>query len=132
MTSFKASDALEPLEYDFKPYADAKGTVPEPTDDQVARFYADQARNLESALGEERLADVDMEDPVAVGRLLQSLNADDYGAMYDQLLDTHAAVCSDQPTREEVAALPFRLRRAWYGMVQGWLRPESSRPATDD
>jgi len=132
MPSFNAADAAEPLEYDFAPYADARGTVPEPSDDQVAEFYGNLSRNLERALGAERVADVDMTDPLEVGALFQSLTSEDHRAMYDSLLDLHAGVCSGEPSREQIAALPFRLRRAFYGMVQGWLRPESSRPATDD
>mgnify|MGYP006144150965 CR=1 FL=1 len=77
------------------------GTVPEPTDDQVAKFYADLSRQLENALGEDRLEGVDLEDPVVVGRLFAGLTSDDYEAMYDSLLDLHAHVCSDQPGREE-------------------------------
>jgi hypothetical protein len=63
--------------------------------------------------------------------LFASLDSDDHRAMYEQLLTLHADVCGGQPDREAIAALPFRLRRAWYGMVQGWLRPEASKPATD-
>lgn len=132
MTEFNAATAADPLKYDFNPYTDAKGTVPEPTDDQVAAFYGTLARQMENALGPERTEGVKMDDPLEVAKLLQSLDTDDYAKMYDQMLDLHADVCSGQPSRDDIAALPFRLRRAWYGMVQGWLRPESSRTATDD
>lgn len=132
MAKFDASTAVDPLEYDFKPYADVKGTVPEPTDDMVAKFYGDLGKQLEHALGEERLEGIDVTDPVDVGQLFQSLDTDDHVKMYEQLLALHADVCGGQPDREAIAALPFRLRRAWYGMVQGWLRPEASRPATSD
>lgn len=124
--SFDASKAVKPLNYDFKPYdPEAKGSVPEPTDDQVAEFYGHLAQQLERALGAERVAGVDLTDPVEVGGLFLSLDADDNRKVFEDLLDLHAAVCSDQPNREQIAALPFRLRRAWYGMVQGWLRPEA-------
>lgn len=128
---FKAEDAVEPLSYSFAPYHDSKGTVPEPTDDQVAAFYGDLGRQLELALGPERMAGVDVTDPIAVGGVFMSLTTDDHKKMYEQLLDLHAAVCSDSPGREVLEALPFRLRRAWYGAVQGWLRPEVSTPATN-
>lgn len=122
---FEAKDAVEPLEYDLKPYSDEKGTVPEPTSDQVAAFYADLSKQLEHALGEERLEGYDLNDPVEVSRLFMSLDADDNRRMYDALLDVHVAVCSGHPSREALEALPFRLRRAWFGAVQGWLRPEA-------
>lgn len=132
MTKFDAATAVEPLEYNFAPYHDAKGTVPEPTDDQVAAFYGDLGKQFEKSLGAERLEGVDVTDPLDVAKLFMSLDGDDHRAMYHQLLELHVAVCSGEPSREAIEALPFRLRRAWYGMVQGWLRPESSRPATDD
>lgn len=132
MTKFDASKAVEPLEFDFKPYHEAKGTVPEPTDDQVAQFYGDLGQQFRKALGEERTEGLDMTDPMDVGKLFQSLDGDDHKAMYDVLLELHSAVCSNEPGREAVEKLPFRLRRAWYGMVQGWLRPEASRSATDN
>ena len=132
MAKFTAADAGDPLEYDFRPHDDATGTVPEPTDDQVAEFYAALGRGLEDALGEERVAEVDLTSPYGVASLLGSLTADEHRAMYDYLLTTHADVCSGSPSREQIAALPFRLRRAFYGAVQEWLRPESSRTATDD
>lgn len=131
MPKFEAKDALEALEYDFAPYIEAKGAVPEPTDEQVSAFYGDLGRQLELALGAERVAGVDLTDPMQVGRLFMGLTAEDHRKMYDAALDVHAAVCSDHPSREDLAALPFRLRQAFYGMVQGWLRPEVSTPATN-
>lgn len=132
MSKFDAAKAVEPLEYDFKPYADVSGTVPEPTDDQVAKFYGDLGHQFELALGEERLEGHDMTEPADVAGLYLSLDADDHSRIYEQMLNLHAEVCSGQPDRDAIAALPFRLRRAWYGMVQGWLRPEVSTPATND
>lgn len=132
MAKFNAADALEPLEYDFQPYVAAKGTVPEPTDEQVADFYGNMGKQLEVALGAERVAGVDLTDPMQVGRLFMSLTVEDHRRMYDANLDLHSAVCGGQPSRDELAALPFRLRQAFYGMVQGWLRPEASKPATTD
>lgn len=132
MPSFTASDALEPLDYDFRPHFDAHGTVPEPTDDQVAQFYADLATQFERHLSADQLEGVDLTDPYDVARLARSLTADDNRKLYDGLLDLHAAVCGGEPSREAIDALPFRLKRHWYGMVQGWLRPESSSLATND
>jgi hypothetical protein len=35
---FKAAEFVEPLDFDFAPYADLKGTVPEPSDRAVNKF----------------------------------------------------------------------------------------------
>ncbi len=130
MAKFNAKDAVEPLEFDLAPYADAKGAVPEPTDDQVAEFYANLGKTMENALGDERVAGVDLTDPAQVGKLFAKLTAEDHRAMYGELLNVHAAVCGGRPSSDDLAALPFRLRQAFYGAVQEWLRPEASRPAT--
>jgi hypothetical protein len=132
MAKFTASDQLEPREYDFRPYADAQGTVPEPTDDQVAEFYSALNRQFQLAFSEERLEGIDTQDPYDVAKLVMSLDADENRALYDAMLDVHADVCSGQPSVSDLAALPFRLRRAFYGAVQGWLRPEALTPATND
>ena len=132
MPKFNAKDAVEPLEFDFAPFVEAKGVVPEPTDEQVAEFYGNLGDQLKIALGEERVKDLDLTDPLQVGKLFMSLTVEDHRKMYDANLDLHAAVCSGEPSREQLEALPFRLRQAFYGMVQGWLRPEASKPATND
>ncbi len=132
MATFKAADAAEPLDFDFAPYSDEKGTVPEPTDDQVAEFFAELPKTLERGLGAERLEGVDMMDPVSMAELMRTITAEDNRKCYDGLLDLYTTVCSKQPSREALEALPFRLRRAWYSAVPEWLRPESWRPATDD
>lgn len=131
MPEFKASNALEPLQFDFRPHSDVTGEVPEPTDDQVAEFYAGLSTQLKTTLGEERLDGYDLDQPAEVGRLFSTLTADEHKQLYTAMLDLHSAVCGGTPTREQTAELPYRLRQAWYGMVQGWLRPESSRPATN-
>lgn len=122
---FEAKSAVEPLEYDLAPYSDEKGTVPEPSSDMVAEFYANQSNQFERALGKERLEGFDLTDPMDVSRLMLSLTEDDNRLLYGAMLDLHVTVCSNQPSREALEALPFRLRRTWYGIVQGWLRPEA-------
>lgn len=130
MPKFNAATAVEPLEYDFRPHVECDGTVPEPTDSQVASFYADLANSFRDALGPERVNGVDWTDPSDVGELYQSITAEDNLKLYDRQLDVHAAVCGGSPSREQLEALPFQLRRVFYGMVQEWLRPEAETPAT--
>lgn len=132
MPKFDAATAVDPFEWDFNPRVDAHGTVPEPTDTQVARFYADLSNHLRDALGADRIEGVDLTDPFEVGTLFQSLTAEDNEQLYGRLLEIYAAVCSDSPNRDQLAALPFQVRRKFYGMVQEWLRPEAETPATND
>ena len=129
---FDATEDVDPLEFNFAPYADAKGVVPEPSEAQVAAFYVGLSSNMERALGKDRMAGVDPTDPLSMADLLQSLTEEDQAKLGDSLLELHANVCGGEPSREHIAALPFRLRRMFYGAVQGWLRPEGWKPATND
>lgn len=134
MPAFKATEAAEALDYDFRPFYDEQGAVAEPSDDQVSEFYAAMTSTIKDGLGEDdpRLLGVDLTDPEQVGKLYLKLTADDHRKMYARMLEVHAAVTGDKPSREALEALPYRVRQAWYGAVQGWLRPESSAPATND
>ena len=40
MAGFQAEGVVEALDWDFNPYVKASGTIPEPTDTQIARFLA--------------------------------------------------------------------------------------------
>jgi hypothetical protein len=40
MPGFKAQGVVEALDYDFNPYVAEKGTIPEPTDRQIAEFLS--------------------------------------------------------------------------------------------
>lgn len=132
MAGFIAKDALDPFPYDLAPYADAKGSVPEPSDELVRAFYAGLGNALEGALGKDRLEGIDLTEPDEVRKLMGQLTEDDLKAMQGQMLDLHAAVCDGSPSREELEALPYRLKQHFYGMLQAWLSPEGSRLATKE
>lgn len=138
---FKASTAVDPFDYDLAPYADAKGTVPEPSDAQVREFYAGVGTLLEDVLGTERLQDIlgpegyakfEQRDPEAMMKVQAATNnVEDMEKAQERMLDLHAAVCSNHPSREDLEKLPYRVKQALYGALQRWLSPEASRPATN-
>lgn len=126
MPEFNAESELDPLTFNFRPYADVDGEVPEPTQEQVAEFYDQLGRQMELALaGDPRLEGYDRTDQEKVADLLASLTLEDGAAINDYAVDMHARVCSNTPDADAVKALPYRLRRAWFGAIQGWLRPEA-------
>jgi hypothetical protein len=131
MAGFNAADAVDPFEYNFAPYADAKGTIPEPSDGQVNAFYAGLGAALKEGLGEDRVRDVDLTDRAALAKLQAELTVDDMNKVSDAYLNLYAAVCSNEPSRDDLEALPYRLRAVFYGSIQGWLSPEALRPATN-
>lgn len=138
MGTFNAAEAVEALDFDLNPYVDAKGAVPEPTDKQVQAFYARLGNGLRDVTGE----DLDVTDPVAVAKVMANVTEEQLGKMSDAMLDAHAEVCGAKydpatqswsgghPTREQIEQLPYRVRQAFYGHLQGWLNPEASGPAT--
>jgi len=137
---FKAATAVDPFDYDLKPYADTAGVIPEPSDAQVREFYAGLGNILEDVLGEERLRDIlgddyqrfEQRDPEAMMKVQAATNnVDDMEKAQERMLDLHAAVCSHRPDRDQLAALPYRVKQAFYGQLQRWLSPEASRPATN-
>lgn len=123
--AFDASNAVESFDFNLAPYADSKGTVPEPSSDQVAQFYTDLQTGFEAVLPADRVADYDLSSPTDLLKLNLSLTVDETKALYDRHLDTYAAVCQGTPSRDDLEALPFRLRQAFYGALVGWLRPEA-------
>lgn len=130
MTGFNAKDALDPFDYDLRPYADEKGTIPEPSDAAALDFYEGLTDALESALGAERLEGVNLRDADERAQLMSELSREDMEKMQGVMLDLHAGVCNGHPTREGLEALPYRLKQAFYGALQGWLSPEGSTPVT--
>jgi hypothetical protein len=142
VTKFSASVDIEPLDYDFKPYVDTKGTVPEPSNEAVTEFYAGIGNMLEAALGEDRLGDIltpaelidfKLRKPEPLMKVQAATsNVDDMNKASELALDLHAAVCGGSPSRDDLAALPYRVRQAFYGALQRWLSPDASRPAGND
>lgn len=122
---FTANKVLDPLEYDFAPYCDAAGSVPEPSDDQVVAYQ----HGLANAVGEATGAEVTNRD--ALIEALAALTEEQMRKIDEVMLDVHADVCGGSPSREHIATLPYRLKQAWYGYVAAWLSPEAWRPVTN-
>src|SRR5690242_2324665 len=99
---FKASNAVDPFDYDLRPYADTSGVIPEPSDAQVREFYAGLGNILEDVLGEERLRGIlgddfekfEQRNPEAMMKVQAATNnVDDMEKAQERMLDLHAAVC---------------------------------------
>lgn len=123
MPAFKATD-LDPFTYDLKPYVDVKGTVPEPSTEQVSAFTTGLARIMRKTLEADE-PDVDWDSPLEVARLYRKMTDEQNQRMYAEQLELHAAICNGHPTADDLAALPYRVRQAFYGALQGWLHPEA-------
>jgi hypothetical protein len=116
---FDASSAVVALDYDFSEYVeDAKGTIPEPTSDGFQRYFA----RLQEAVTGLGLADLgDDPGPEQIGRALAALGDDAFAKISETMLDATAELCQGSPTRDQIEALPYRIRQAFFGWLQGQL-----------
>jgi hypothetical protein len=119
MAGFNASKAVDKMEWDFRPYVDAKGVIPEPTDEQLARFQKEQAR-----LGAQALEDSELS---AEEYLKKQAEIDEEVLLKNvrETAELFAAICSNTPSVEEIMKLPMRQRSAFYGWVRESLTPKA-------
>jgi hypothetical protein len=117
MTNFDA--AVDELTYDFTQYVEgAQGTIPEPSVAQVETFTEMLRQVMPTAVNEK-------------GDLILDVNAlkakveegDDLALLINNAI---ADLCSGSPTAAQIAALPFRVQRRFYGWIIGtFLSPEA-------
>lgn len=127
MTGFVASERISALKYDFRSIeaADddaqelldqAKGVTPEPSTRQVRHMQARQREILGLS------QDTSVEE---ANRVLAGLDEDAWNEVDDDVLDMVAEVTNGRPSREEIAALPFRYQQGYYGWLLGELNSPS-------
>jgi len=123
MGGFNAGALVEALDFDFNPYVDAKGTITEPTDGQIATFLNDLQATVERI--KHRLPDgVDTDDPAEVIAAIDGLDASAITETHQELASVFAALCSGNPSRELLLRVPMRVRSIFYG----WLQQEVMSP----
>jgi hypothetical protein len=144
MAGFDAGAEVDPLDYDFTtikalPGAvreilkDAKGTIPEPSNEQVNKFLRKQRSKLESH--GVKIEDFDPADQIksmtAVAKALATASPEDIDKMASGMVDAVAELCGGTPTREQIDALPQRIQTAFFGWLMGKLTsPESAAGGT--
>lgn len=127
---FKAEWVAEPLDYDFRPYVDVEGTIPEPSTklvDQFRRRWDALMRAAEQAVENRKDATPDGPE-FAEGKPLKDLL--DVWATYDgdsdpaveqlnvAIVKLIAFVCQNKPTVAQISKLPNRQRRAFIAFVR--------------
>lgn len=101
---------VEKLEYKFKPYVDYEGVSPEPTTEQVAAFF-DQLRLI--------LDRPEDEDLQGIAAHMEAISSNIMTYSDEKLIAAYADLLSGQPSREQIGALPHRLRMRFMGDVFG-------------
>ena len=129
MAGFVAQGVVEALDYDFNPYLDVKGTIPEPTDTQIETFLLAMkelyvtAQKDQPDLGDltsqaDILEAIDKVDPTTQIKLLGKM-----AAIYSEL-------CSKTPTAKQISELPVRVRTIFFAWLQGEvMSPEAATGA---
>lgn len=137
MAKFDAATAVEEMDYDFTKYGGREGVVPEPSTGQVNKYFAGMRVLLREAqaasakakalngvnleeMGDDELAEAFENVDSAVAE------ASDFQAKTMELL---AALCSDQPSVEELSVLPVRVLQAFNKWVIRQINPKSEGEA---
>lgn len=136
---YKAKDAIQPLDYDFRPFAEIHGCTEEPSGDQVTDFQERQ-RAAFVKLGIDPNDDDNAEKTML--DLMASLDKKQLEEIADEQIDAFAALCGAEqdaegnwsggnPSRDQIASLPFRIRQSWFGYIaQEIFNPESQAVVT--
>lgn len=127
MAGFNAATVVEPLDWDFNPYATAKGRIKEPTDDQIAQFLNALKAMTEEVKGS--LPDgTDTADPAEVIAAIDSLDASAVVDAHRKMAVIFSALCSGDPSPETLLQLPMRIRTVFFGWLQQELMSPEAAP----
>lgn len=115
-------DASKPqivqLDYDFRPYVNASGRTPEPTEDMIYDFQV-KIRDTAKLLGRD---DIDPDDRVATVKFLRSLSKDDMKKVNQEIFTALAELTQGRPSFDDMMSLntqAYRLGQAYVGSLMG-------------
>lgn len=123
---FVAEEVVEPLDYDFSFFGGPKGTSPEPTDGQVSDFLS----NIRKIMSEAGYTVAD--GKLSIQNALAMAEENKAEELFEALIQAFSDVCSNQPTAEEIAALPSRIKRHYMGWLLGQLMSPKSPSSGGD
>lgn len=120
MPMFDAGDVVESLDWDFtKAGVRAKGAIPEPTDAQIGDFL-DGLKKLYTEVQGSGL-DLSVPEHATPEQMMDALagvTGEAYVEFMAKIAGLFATLCSDQPSQDNLLALPMRVRVKFYGWVQ--------------
>ena len=126
MPAFDAGSVVEPLEYKFEAFVPGcNGVIREPSDRQVADYLAgvkNLVKSFRGQLPEDLLSG--SADPAALMTAAEDLDPELVVKFHAELAGLIAALCSGEPSKEQILALPIRIRGVFYD----WLQREVMSP----
>lgn len=142
---FKADDAVPALEWDFRPFVDAHGVSPEPSNKAIYQFNQ-QFRSTVDAVLRVKKALIQQEIKKLEGRPPEELEAElakwaklewqeatdlmlteissvmpseEVLAIADRQCELVAELLQNCPTKEQISGLPGRIKAAYLGWIVG-------------
>lgn len=131
MAKFNSGEVIEALDFDLTTHGGPAGTVPEPSDAAIARLFR---RVQEEVAREVEKFGVDLEEkattPEALIEMMGAIDEEDILNTATLMTNIFAELCAGMPTEDQLAALPFRVRNAFFGWLMGELNPPDSSAGT--
>lgn len=121
MAGFQAEGVVDPLDYDFRTKANPKaahGTIPEPTDQQIADFLTGM-KTIVKEFENDIPKDVDLNDPGSMMSALDDLDPEINVKLVGKMCVVYSALCSGTPTEQQIHDLPPRIRQVFFAWLQG-------------
>lgn len=121
MAKFDVGVEVDELSYDFEKFVPgAKGIIPEPSTDQLTNFRRTILESIPVTEGSDGKVGIDFD------ALKERVKDDGGEALEASLFQAIADLCSEQPSAEQMKALPYRGQQAFIGWIMGtFLRPEA-------
>jgi hypothetical protein len=127
MAKFSIVEAVETLEYNFEPYGE-KGVIPEPTATQIQGFR----QALADLFGMIPMPEEEQVNSQELVKRVADFLGRDTSEIEGKLLHAVADVCSNNPSYDELQALPYRAQQAFVGWISGtFLLPQLPTLATN-
>lgn len=129
MAGFTAQGVVEALDYDFNPYVKAAGTIPEPTDRQIADFLTDM-KTVFKEVKDDLPQGIDLDDSNSVMSALDDLDPEVNIKLSGRMSEVYSKLCSNKPTAKQILDLPPRIRQIFFAWVQSEvMSPEAATGA---
>jgi hypothetical protein len=126
MAGFDSGAVVEPLDYTFEAHIKGcKGTIAEPTDQQLADYLAGLKKLVKEYQGQ--LPDGLIQGESNVTDLMSAvddLEPDIIVKFHDGIAGLFAGLCSGDPDKATLLKLPIRIRSVFYA----WLQQEVMSP----
>lgn len=133
MGGFKAAEVVAPLDYDFRTKDNPKGrygVIREPNDRQIADYMSGVKKlikDLKADLPEAIAQGGEDVDLSVLFMAVDDLDPEVVVRFHDDMAALFAALCSGEPGKDDILAVPIRIRVVFYA----WLQREVMSPEVE-